>query len=618
MRSLLFPLALLLALGSTAAAAQTGPPPLPKHEFRGTWISTVLNLDWPDSRFATPAQQQQQLRIMLDRLKEAGINAVLLQVRPEADALYASSIEPWSYWLTGTQGQAPSPFWDPLQFAIEEAHARGMELHAWLNPYRADRGTGYVHAPNHVTQQHPEWILSFGNIRILDPGLPAVRDRIAAVAADIARRYAIDGLHFDDYFYPYPPNTISNEDDATFAVHHRGFTNRADWRRDNVNLMVAQVQDSLNAVRPEVKFGISPFGIWRSGTPSGTSGMDAYSVIYADARAWLDARTIDYVTPQLYWSGERTVLNSSGQPVFNQQRYTTLAAWWNSVRGDRHFYPGHGLYRADAATFSGVLFIPQDVPRQVRFNRRNDGIDGSVFFRAKNLTHFPSQGFRDSLVTDLYRHPAIPPPMAWKSQAAPGAPTGLTASGGTAPSEPVVLVWAAPETGEAPVRFYAVYRVPSAEAGDLAAAMARPSNLAAVVGQTTFTDRPARGDTYTYVVTALSHNSIESAPSAPVQVVFGTSGEPGAEALAFGLAPNRPNPFGEGTTLAFALDRPARVTLRVLDVLGREVARLHDEAPLGAGAHEAFWAADGLAAGTYLVVLEADGRRAARAVLRTR
>ncbi|MEB3209495.1 MAG: family 10 glycosylhydrolase, partial [Synechococcus sp.] len=298
--------AIALLLLSAAIAAQTQP----NQEFRGVWVATVANLDWPTSRTASVASQQADLIAHFDQLKAAGVNAVLFQVRTEADALYASSIEPWSYYLTGVEGQAPSPFWDPLEFAIREAHKRGMELHAWLNPYRADRVPGlFTRAANHVTVTNPEWIItatsSTSSIRIMNPGIPAVRERITAVVMDIVRRYDVDGIHFDDYFYPYPPNDMGfntarwDLDKATFEQYGAGFSIRSDWRRNNINTMVKAVHDSIKSVKPHVKFGISPFGIWKNGTPSGITGMNAFDVIYADALQWLSVKSVDYITPQL-------------------------------------------------------------------------------------------------------------------------------------------------------------------------------------------------------------------------------------------------------------------------------------------------------------------------------
>ena len=298
---------IMLALVIVSCAAPLLSQAPPKREFRGAWLATVANLDWP-VRGDTPQNQKNQLISLFDGMSAAGINAVIFQVRPECDALYASPYEPWSYALTGSQGSAPSPFYDPLQFAVDEAHRRGMELHAWFNPYRAERSVdSYALAGNHVVVQHADWILTFAAsgttapLKILNPGIPEVREFVARVVADIVRRYDVDGIHADDYFYPYPPQAITNQDDATFAAYPRGFTNRGDWRRDNVNLLMKLVRDSIAAIKPWVKFGMSPFGIWKNGVPPGITGLDAYSVIYGDAIAWLHDRSVDYLTPQLYW-----------------------------------------------------------------------------------------------------------------------------------------------------------------------------------------------------------------------------------------------------------------------------------------------------------------------------
>lgn len=584
-----------------------------KYEFRGAWVATVANLDWPSCTSCSSDVQKADLIDILDGLQEAGINAVIFQVRTEADALYDSPFEPWSYWLTGEQGTAPEPFYDPLAFAIEEAHARGMELHAWINPYRADRGSSYPKAASHVTNANPDWILSFSHgISILDPGLPQVRDRVAAIVGDIARRYDIDGLHYDDYFYPYPStgfSRITNEDDATFAAHSRGFTDRGDWRRDNVNLLVAQIQDTLRAVRPEAVHGVSPFGIWKSGTPTGTTGLDAYSVIYADAVAWLDAQDIDYLTPQLYWSSERVFdADGDGDNDFNRQRFTTLANWWASVRNDRHLYPGMAGYRIGQRGFEA-----DEIPNQIRYTRSRDDIGGSVIFRANSGILFSSLGLGDSLRTDLYRTAALPPVMDWMSQQAPGAPTALTAA--ERPGDTTVdLSWTAPVAGDAEARFFAVYRIPSAEAGDLTAAMARGENLVEVTGQATATDVPPVNDLYTYVVTAVSANSIESLPSNPAVVQSSVATEADGP-LAAALGTPRPNPARGHTTVDVTLAQAGRVTLRVVDVLGREVARLLDAAPRTAGTHPVTWQTGALGSGTYLLILEGPEGRATRPVV---
>ncbi|OZC03506.1 family 10 glycosylhydrolase [Rubricoccus marinus] len=606
MRALsLFLLAALIAGGTTAEAQSLVTPVGPKQEFRGAWIATVINLDWPNSRNGSTFGQQAELRSMLDQLQASGVNAVMFQVRAESDALYQSDLEPWSYWLTGEQGVAPDPYYDPLEFVIEEAHARGMELHAWLNPYRADRGSSYPKADNHVTNTNPEWLLEFGDIKIYNPGLQAARDRMATVVADIVRRYDVDGMHIDDYFYPYPPNNISNQDADTFQADPRGFVSIGDWRRDNVNLMVAQVQDSINALKPEVKWGVSPFGIWKNGVPSGISGLDAYNTIYADAVSWMDNETVDYLAPQTYWA------------FGGGQDFGRLAPWWGEQRNDRHVYPGLGLYRSDNNTYSGARFQPNEIPRQIRLTREDENLQGHILFRAKNVSLYASQGFRDSLKTDLYRRAALTPTMAWKSLDAPGTP-GPLASEWTGALD-VTLTWSAPTDGAAETRRYAVYKILSEGEPNLAMALEDPANLVAVTGETTFVDRPnADALNWYYVVRAVSSNSIEGAPSNIVMIEGrDTASEAGPAPLA-SLLPPRPNPFSRETEVAFTLREPGRVTLRVMDVLGREVSVLVDDEPRAAGAQSVTWDARSngaaVASGTYVIVLDADGDRQTRAV----
>ncbi|MAQ92044.1 MAG: glycoside hydrolase [Rhodothermaceae bacterium] len=601
------PMRTLLSLLLLAVLAAPGRAQSDKYEFRGAWIATVANLDWPSCTSGCSSDvQKQDLIDILDGLQEVGVNAVVFQVRTESDALYDSPFEPWSYWLTGQQGQAPAPYYDPLAFATAEAHARGMELHAWINPYRADRGSDYVKDESHVTRAHPEWILSFSTgIKILDPGLPEVRDHVASIVGDIARRYDVDGVHYDDYFYPYPGtgfSGITDEDAATFAAHPRGFTDQGDWRRDNVNLLVAQIQDTLQAVRPEAVHGVSPFGIWKNNVPSGVRGLDAYEVIYADATAWLDAQTIDYLAPQLYWSSD-AIINGS----FNRQPFGALAQWWESVRNDRHVYPGLAAYRTGQAGFD-----TSEIPDQIRITRSREGIDGSIFFRANAGVLQSDRGLSDSLRTDLYATRALPPVMPWKSLDAPGAPTGLDAVPDPQ-GEPgaTVLTWTAPADGAADTRFYAVYRVPEADAGDLDAALERAENLIGVTGETTFTDVRLDGSGLTYVVTAVSTNSVESAPSNTV-VFESTDAETSGPTALLALDAPRPNPSAGPVTLSYRLGAPTAVTLRVVDVLGREVARLADDEPQS-GRQTVTWQAR--TPGTYLVVLDAEGLRAVRPVV---
>ena len=378
---------------------------VPKREFRGVWVATVRNMDWPSSPNLTVDQQKQELITLFDKFKEAGINAVFLQIRTQCDALYQSSIEPWSYWLTGQQGKSPSPLYDPLQFAIDEAHKRGMELHAWFNPYRAvtlvNGVPEYPIAANHVSNLHPEWLLKYSNELDLDPGIPAVRAYLTSVIMDVVRRYNIDGVHWDDYFYSYDGTT--NQDSASWRLYNNGYTNIGDWRRNNVNLLVKAVYDSIQAVKPWLKFGISPFGIWKNGVPTGISGLDAYNVIYGDAIAWLEGGYIDYVVPQLYW------------PFGGGQDYGKLMSWWadSAAANNRHLYVGQASYRVYTSSYSA-----NEIPNEIKFNRSNPNCQGSLFFEAIDFMNNP-KGFTDSLMYDYYRAPSLVPRMLWKETNTP-------------------------------------------------------------------------------------------------------------------------------------------------------------------------------------------------------
>jgi len=497
----------IVLLGSLAWAQ-----PSPKREFRGAWIATVINLDWPSSAGLPVADQKSQLTTILNSLKAAGINAVVFQVRTECDAFYNSSIDPWSYWLTGAQGTPPNPFYDPLEFAIKEAHARGMELHAWFNPYRAVRNVigAYAPAPNHVSVVHDsDWVLYFpaANHKIVNPGLPQVRDYVASVVADIVRRYDVDGVHADDYFYPYPESPfpgITTEDTATFSQYPNGFSSAQikDWRRDNVNRLLQQIHDSIQVIKPHVKFGMSPFGIWKSGVPSGIFGLDAYSQIYADAIAWLQDQSIDYLTPQLYW------------PFGGGQDYGLLQPWWadSTAANGRHLYTGNAPYRI-GTSFGDAT----QMKAQIEFNRANPKVQGSVQFRA-NFIRDNVGGWTDLMKSDVFRTPAVVPVMSWKETVPPNAPGNLTVDSSGAV---FVLNWDPPSTAtdsDTAAR-YLVYRFKSADTTD----RENSDNLIAFEGVTTSTPS-GRVDTtnsqYYFAVSALDKNNNESGLSN--LITFGT------------------------------------------------------------------------------------------------
>lgn len=584
-RTLLLVSSGLFLFFATSVAAQ---PPL-KHEFRGAWIATAYNLDWPTSRTASPSTQKTELRRMLDSLRATGINAVFFQVRSEGDAMYKSDLEPWAYWLTGAQGRAPDPFYDPLRFVSEEAHARGMEVHAWFNPFRAvNASSNYDLDTTHVAEEHSEWLLRFEDgLKMLDPGLPQVRNYVTRVVMDVAQRYDVDGIHFDDYFYPYPPNEMDQpenrtKDRDTFEKYPRGFEDIENWRRDNIDVFVRQIHDSLQTTAPRVVFGISPFGIWKDGVPSGITGLSAYHTIYADAVAWLQDRSVDYVAPQLYWG------------FGGGQDYATLAPWWaeRTDANERHLYLGLAAYKAAPKVKSGPRLFqvraagrygapdygPDVVPRQVRFNRRRDRIQGGVFFRSEHLTRTPAQGLADSLRQHLYRHPALPPTLPWRNTDAPAAPQALTVERTGPQNKEVALQWEPSSGNPSGVRRYAVYRVRARTSPDFTNAMQKTQNLLAVTGTPMLTDRPVRAEhPYHYAVTAVSANAVESTPSSSVSA----EGRVSQAAEAFAVRGNAPNPFAETTTLVLDLAAPAEVTVTVYDVLGRRVLQTRTSLPAG-------------------------------------
>jgi uncharacterized lipoprotein YddW (UPF0748 family) len=493
-----------------------------KWELRGVWIASVMNYDWPLSPTLTPQRQRDSLVALLDLFASSGFNAIFFQVRPECDALYPSPYEPWSYWLTGAQGTGPSPPYDPLAFAIEETHKRGMELHAWFNPYRAYRqDVSYPRAASHVIEQHPEWTIRCPDgYYLLNPGIPEVRSLVSKVVADVVRRYGIDGVHLDDYFYPYPEHSFTREDSAAWAADPRGFAwdSLAYWRRDNVNLMIHQVYDSVQALKPWLKFGVSPFGIWKSGVPAGISGLSSYNDIFCDPVAWLQGQYVDYVVPQLYWA------------FGGGQDYAALQTWWASQRNGRHVYTGNADYKI---TLSG--WPASQITDQIRYNQTTGNVQGSVQFRAYNL-RTNDGGIANALTADVFRYPSIVPVMGWKETTPPNAPTGLqmlfNSGSGT-----YDLSWhppAAASDGDTAARFV-LYRFRNA--APVASDLDNPRNILALIGRASTTP-PARVDSfdtqYYYAVSALDKNNNESqisnvvTASAPLAPPVLVSPDPGS------------------------------------------------------------------------------------------
>jgi len=470
---------------------------IPKREMRAAWVTTVWGLDWPGYKISSTGdtytinQQKDQMIALLDQLKAGNMNTIFFQIRSECDAMYQSSYEPWSAYLVSERGLDPG--YDPLQFVIEEGHKRGMEVHAWLNPYRFESAAGkYEGKAGDYRESHPEWVLEYdGGGSILDPGNPGVRERIADIVEEVVTNYNLDGVVFDDYFYAYG-GTPSDLDAYSQDLYKPEDMDLHDWRRDNVNQMVKDVYDRIQGVKPWVTFGVSPFGIWTTDSnvaeseglelPEGITGMNAYQRIYCDPVAWLKAGTVDYISPQLYWP-----TTSSGQD------YDVLGPWWSDVanRFGKHLYVSHSLSSLSESDYAppfpgtdlkssgrdgqeldlnGLSMLeyfsqphltllkgsldPSEFGKQVQVNRDSDknGAPGSVFFRA---SMFYRKGFVNYLNDYAFANLSLPPAISWKDAPERGIPSNLSVGGQE-------LTWDSPETD---VR-YTVYAIPNSMTGE--------------------------------------------------------------------------------------------------------------------------------------------------------
>jgi uncharacterized lipoprotein YddW (UPF0748 family) len=412
--------------GTLGAQAQsiahgTATPPVAR-EFRGVWVATVDNIDWPSKPGLSSQQQQRELAAIFDQCVELNLNAVILQIRPTADALYASKLEPWSEYLTGQMGSPPQPFYDPLTFAVDEAHRRGLQLHVWFNPYRVRRpGAAGEPSADHSSVARRDIVREYGGYLWFDPGEPAAIDHFIAVLADVVTRYDIDGVHIDDYFYPYQVRDNSGKivpfpDDASYqrAVEAGEQRARDDWRRENVNHLVERMYREVKKLKPWVLVGISPFGIWRPGHPEGITGLDQYSTLYADARKWQQRGWLDYLTPQLYW------------PVDSkEQNYSRLLAWWAEQNAKRrHLWPGNftsRVSRAANARRTREAWPAEEILRQVEATRAQPGATGNVHFSMKALMQNYG-GIADQLKNGPYAQPALVPESKWLGRETPSRP----------------------------------------------------------------------------------------------------------------------------------------------------------------------------------------------------
>jgi uncharacterized lipoprotein YddW (UPF0748 family) len=388
---------------------QTQLPPAPNTsefaEFRAAWVATVANIDWPSKPGLSVAQQRAELDSIIETAAELNLNAIVLQVAPANCAIFPSSFAPWTEYLSGTQGRAPGPDWDPLQYAIRRSHEKGIELHAWFNPFRSRHATAKSpQARGHIASRNPGINRVYGNQQWLDPGDPVAREHAIAFVIDTVRRYDLDAVHIDDYFYPYPIRSgdreISFPDKATFAAyqHAGGKLGLADWRRNNVNQFVQEFYRRVKIAKPWVKVGISPFGIYRPGIPAGIRGMDQYNVLYADPRLWLREGWLDYFAPQLYWP-----IGQEGQD------FATLLSYWHTEnRRNRNIWPG--IYTS--RLLPGGTYRPDEIHRQVALVRESKPGTGVIHFSFKALQQ-DAQGVASGLKSNLYAEPALIPSSDW-------------------------------------------------------------------------------------------------------------------------------------------------------------------------------------------------------------
>ena len=491
-KSLLCVFFLLLMAGGVFAQVQTGSA-YPKREFRAAWIQSVNG----QFRGMPTEKLKQNLIGQLNSLQKAGINAIIFQVRPEADALYASRLEPWSRFLTGVQGKAPEPYWDPMQFMIDECHKRGMEFHAWINPYRTKTTLKSELAPNHVYNIHPEWFVTYGDQIYFDPALPESREHICKIVSDIVSRYDVDAIHMDDYFYPYPIKGVDFPDNASFARYGGGFSNKADWRRGNVNILIKKLHETIRGIKPWVKFGISPFGIYRNQKTdplgSNTNGLQNYDDLYADVLLWAREGWIDYNIPQIYWEIGHKAAD-----------YETLVDWWAKHTENRPLFIGQAVMNTIQHADPKNPSINQ-LPRKMALQRSYQTIGGSCQWYAAAVVENRGH-YRDLLVSEYHKYPALIPVSPFMDDKAPGKVKKLKP---VWTEDGYILFWTEPKakTEMDKAVQYVIYRFNNKEKVDLH----DPSHIVAITRDNFYKLPYESGDVkYQYVVTALDRLHNES------------------------------------------------------------------------------------------------------------
>lgn len=477
----------------------------PKRELRAAWVTTVMNIDWPSKKGLSVGEQQQEFARLLDTLQRIGMNAVIVQVRPVADAFYPSSYEPWSEYLSGTQGQPSLPWYNPLTFMIHEARLRGLEFHAWFNPYRASMNANLVYADNHPIRQHPEWFVEYDGKYYYDPGHPEAKEYVLQSIMETVKHYDLDAVHFDDYFYPYRIANVEFPDSCSFEANGiKTFENKDDWRRSNVDSFVEELSGRIKAEKPHMKFGISPFGVWRNFDKDSTgsktrAGQTNYDDLYADVLKWLRQGWIDYVTPQLYW-----------HIGFEVADYAVLLDWWSKHTYGKHLYIGHGAYRIGGKGWED----PNELLNQVTLNRDYGGVQGSMYFSSK--VFLQNKDSVNRRMNHIYAYPSLVPVMDWLPAEKPAAPELVSIRGSQ--QDGVVIEWRGGLSSAD--SYYVIYRFNKDETLNTEDA----TRIIAIVPRNTYrtmswSDRKTQKHTqYLYAVTAVSRLHHESPVSNTIAI----------------------------------------------------------------------------------------------------
>ena len=563
----------------------------PKREMRAVWIAHVNNIDFPSSANMTEAQQKDQFISILDDFAKNNINAAIVQIRTNCDASYPSELEPWSAFWAGKQGTGPG--YDPLAFMIEECHQRNIEFHAWFNPYRAAPSLSTFADNKHVRVKHPDWILSYNGLQMLNPALPEVREYVSEVILDVVQKYDIDAVHFDDYFYPYPVSGVTLNDDASFSIQNRGFSNRADWRRDNINLLIKMMSENIKKVKPWVKFGISPFGIWKNKSASqpdasDTKGLEAFHSIYADSKKWIQEGWVDYLAPQVYWSIGFSIAN-----------FGILVPWWAENKGNfnRHLFIGHAAYRINSGGTDPNWAKPSEMPQQINFTRNVSGVNGSIFY---NTTSFRNNllGFNDSLKSNHYKTKAFVPTMPWIDSVPPAMVTGLKIEKS---ENGYLLKWDSAPMNQAEmdkINYYAIYR----NHGNNPPQIENNEQLIAIVGksESQYSDKISLDKNYMYSIIAFDRLHNESIPAITSTAAISNTSEEYQNPVEI-LSPY-PNPFSKLVSIKYCIHSPSKIRIDLFDQNGKWITTL-DNSYYQEGWNEMNYDGSHLHPGIYYLVL---------------